>query len=140
VVSATDEAGSGVLHGISDKAYQTTGKIIVDRSMGRDTTVSVRNPVDCPIENLARSDIINPEEFIMAKKIVQLLFLLVVSLVYVSEPATDNLAWGKPGPADTIVDRPGYAIGYIEYHEQPAWVIYKMTKEEATTKSSKANG
>ena len=68
----------------------------------------------------------------MAKKIIQLLLLLVVSLVYASEPATDNLALGKPGPADAIVDRPGYAIGYIEYHEQPAWVIYKMTREEAT--------
>lgn len=49
----------------------------------------------------------------------------------------DNLALGIPGKADTIVDRPGYALGYIEYHEQPAWVIYKLTREEATTKAAK---
>ena len=48
----------------------------------------------------------------------------------------DNLAYGVPGPADTIINREGYALGYIEYHEQPAWVIYHMTKEEATTKAT----
>jgi len=52
-------------------------------------------------------------------------------------PKYDNLALGIPGKADTIVDRPGYALGYIEYHEQPAWVIYKLTREEATTKAAK---
>ena len=54
-------------------------------------------------------------------------------------PATDgsdNLAFGIPGPADTIIDREGYALGYSEYHEQPAWVIYHMTAEEATTKAT----
>lgn len=29
------------------------------------------------------------------------------------------------------------ALGYIEYHEQPAWVIYHMTYEEAITKAAK---
>ena len=48
----------------------------------------------------------------------------------------DNLAFGIPGPADCIVDREGYALGYIEYHEQPSWVIYHMTVEEATTKAA----
>lgn len=38
----------------------------------------------------------------------------------------DNLVLGVPGKVDTIVDRPGYALGYIEYHEQPAWVIYNL--------------
>ena len=42
--------------------------------------------------------------------------------------------FGIPGPADCIIDREGYALGYIERHEQPAWVIYHMTKAEATTK------
>ena len=54
-------------------------------------------------------------------------------------PATegsDNLAFGIPGPADTIVDREGYALGYSEYHEQPLWVIYHMTAEEATNKAT----
>ena len=49
----------------------------------------------------------------------------------------DNLSFGIPGKADTIVDRPGFALGYIEYHEQPAWVIYRMTRTEATTKAAK---
>ena len=40
----------------------------------------------------------------------------------------DNLSFGIPGKADIIIDRPGYALGYIEYHEQPAWVIYIMTQ------------
>ena len=53
------------------------------------------------------------------------------------EPQYDNLSFGVPGKADTIIDRPGYALGYIEYHEQPAWVIYIMTKAEATTKVAK---
>ena len=53
------------------------------------------------------------------------------------EPQYDNLSFGVPGKADTIIERPGYALGYIEYHEQPAWVIYIMTKAEAATKVAK---
>ena len=49
----------------------------------------------------------------------------------------DNLELGVPGPVDTIIDRPGYALGYIEKHEQPAWDIYRMTADEATTKVAK---
>lgn len=49
----------------------------------------------------------------------------------------DNLALGVPGKADSIIDRPGYSLGYIEYHEQPAWVVYRMTYEEAVTKAAK---
>ena len=49
----------------------------------------------------------------------------------------DHLRLGVPGKADTIIDRPGYALGYIEYHEQPAWVIYRLTKEQALTKAAK---
>lgn len=49
----------------------------------------------------------------------------------------DNLALGVPGKADFIIDRPGYSLGYIEYHEQPAWVVYHMTYEEAVTKAAK---
>ena len=53
-----------------------------------------------------------------------------------STEGSDNLAFGIPGPADCIIDREGYALGYVEYHEQPSWVIYHMTKEEATTKAA----
>ena len=53
-----------------------------------------------------------------------------------STEGSDNLAFGIPGKADYIVDREGYALGYIEYHEQPAWVIYHMTDTEAKTKAA----
>ena len=73
------------------------------------------------------------------------LFKLLLSLCFVlscfcwageQTPQYDNLSFGIPGKADTIIDRPGYALGYIEYHEQAAWVIYIMTREEATTKEA----
>ena len=44
----------------------------------------------------------------------------------------DNLTLGVPGPADTIIEREGYALGYIEEHEQAAWVQYIMTSEEVS--------
>ncbi len=56
-----------------------------------------------------------------------------------STEGSDNLAFGIPGKADYIVDREGYALGYIEYHEQPAWVIYHMTDTEAKTKATSRN-
>ena len=45
-------------------------------------------------------------------------------------PQYDNLKYGVPGPADTIIEREGYALGYIEKHEQPSWVCYIVTKDE----------
>ena len=65
------------------------------------------------------------------------LVLLASCRTLCQNPQYDNLSFGIPGKADTIIDRPGYALGYIEYHEQPAWVIYIMTKSEATTKVAK---
>jgi endonuclease G len=74
------------------------------------------------------------------------LFKLILTLCFIfscfcwageQEPQYDNLTYGIPGKADTIINRPGYALGYIEYHEQPSWVIYVMTKAEATTKAAK---
>ena len=65
------------------------------------------------------------------------LVLLASCRTLCQNPQYDNLSFGIPGRADTIIDRPGYALGYIEYHEQPAWVIYIMTKAEATTKVAK---
>lgn len=46
----------------------------------------------------------------------------------------DHLKLGVPGKADTIIDRPGYALGYIEYHEQPAWVVYHLPKKKQLRK------
>ena len=65
------------------------------------------------------------------------LVLLASCRTLCQNPQYDNLSFGIPGKADTIIERPGYALGYIEYHEQPAWVIYVMTKAEATTKAAK---
>ena len=74
------------------------------------------------------------------------LFKLILTLCFIfsclcwageQDPQYDNLSYGIPGKANTIVNRPGYALGYIEYHEQPAWVIYIMTKAEATTKRAR---
>ncbi len=68
---------------------------------------------------------------------------IIVSVIFavscrtsVDESGYDNLVLGIPGPADTIIDRPGYALEYIELHEQPAWVIYRLTAEEITTKAT----
>src|SRR5574344_1676095 len=52
-------------------------------------------------------------------------------------PQYDNLSYGIPGEADTIIEREGYALGYIEKHEQPAWVIYVLTAEEVSTRIAK---
>ena len=52
-------------------------------------------------------------------------------------PQFDNLNYGVPGAADTIVEREGYALGYIEKHEQPAWVQYIMTAEEVSLRAAK---
>ena len=65
------------------------------------------------------------------------LVLLASCRTLCQNPQYNNLSLGIPGKADTIIDRPGYALGYIEYHEQPAWVIYIMTQTEATTKVAK---
>lgn len=95
--------------------------------------------------------------FYRAGSCVFLLFLLVISLTTFLHPASrseerapeaslqrgvasaryDNLSFGIPGKADCIVDREGFALGYIEYHEQPAWVIYKLTRTEVQAKVAK---
>ena len=48
----------------------------------------------------------------------------------IKNPQFDNLSYGVPGKADSIIEREGYALGYIEKHEQPAWVQYIMTAED----------
>ena len=69
--------------------------------------------------------------------IVFLAIILQLFCISAAEPPQyDNLSLGLPGKADTIIDRPGYALGYIEYHEQATWVIYKLTAKEATTKNA----
>ena len=35
------------------------------------------------------------------------------------------------------MEREGYALGYIEKHEQPAWVQYIMTGEEVSRRAAK---
>lgn len=55
----------------------------------------------------------------------------------IRNPQFDNLSYGVPGKADSIVEREGYALGYIERHEQPAWVQYIMTSEEVSRRAAK---
>ncbi len=43
----------------------------------------------------------------------------------------DNLLYGIPAMTDTVLDRIGYALGYSEEYEQPLWVAYHLTPEEA---------
>ena len=52
-------------------------------------------------------------------------------------PQFDNLSYGVPSAADSIIEREGYALGYIEKHEQPAWVQYIMTAEEVSRRAAK---
>ena len=70
-------------------------------------------------------------------------FLLLIYILFslfglsaAEPPQYDNLALGIPGKCDTLIDRPGYALGYIEYHEQAAFVIYKLTAREVLTKEA----
>ena len=70
-------------------------------------------------------------------------FLLLIYILFslfglsaAEPPQYDNLALGIPGKCDTLIARPGYALGYIEYHEQAAFVIYKLTAREALTKEA----
>ena len=55
----------------------------------------------------------------------------------IKNPQFDNLSYGVPGKADSIIEREGYALGYIEKHEQPAWVQYIMTAEEVSRRAAK---
>ena len=53
----------------------------------------------------------------------------------------DNLKFGIPGKCDQVIDREGFAIGYNESWEQPAWVIYRLTKSEVMNrKASRLDG
>lgn len=46
--------------------------------------------------------------------------------------AYDNLDYGIPGACDQIVDRIGYALGFVDEWKQPAWVSYRLTAAEAS--------
>ena len=76
------------------------------------------------------------------KKILFILVLTFLSVNYAAEHYViylegnrtyDNLALGIPGTADQIVDREGYALGFMQKWKQPRWVTYKLTKEEVKT-------
>jgi len=41
-------------------------------------------------------------------------------------------SFGVPGGADALVCRQGYVLGYAEYHEQAAWVLYRLTEERVS--------
>jgi len=49
----------------------------------------------------------------------------------------DNLDLGWPMMEGTLINRVGYAFCYSEKHEQPLWVMYKLTKNEVLNKVCK---
>lgn len=83
----------------------------------------------------------NPESFKFYKSLFALLTVSLVIFCASAQDASpvqyDNLKFGIPGPADTIINREGYALGYIEKHEQPSWVCYIVTKEELSIRAAK---
>ena len=48
----------------------------------------------------------------------------------------DNLDLGVPGKCDQVIEHEGYALGYVEAWEQPAWVSYRLTKDEVMTRKA----
>ncbi len=63
-------------------------------------------------------------------------FLCVVMLPFLGL-ASDNLKIGTPGGCDQVIDRVGYALGYVEKYEQAAWVQYHFTRAENQKKEHK---
>lgn len=59
--------------------------------------------------------------------------------LFVAENA-DNLTLGVPGPADYIINRAGYAVGYDVENKQPRWVTYCLTNEEANATTVSREG
>lgn len=70
--------------------------------------------------------------FILFIAIIFFLIFAVSCRTPVVESGYDNLILGVPGPSDTLIEREGYALGYIEKHEQPAWVQYVLTADEVS--------
>jgi endonuclease G len=64
------------------------------------------------------------------KNIILPIVVLIVGCTF----ASDNLTVGTPSYNGQVVDRIGYALGYSDEHEQPAWVQYRFTKEENQSK------
>lgn len=46
-----------------------------------------------------------------------------------SANAAGHLDIGKPGSADVVLERTGYAVGYSKQHHQAKWVQYRLKKE-----------
>ena len=58
------------------------------------------------------------------------------SSAWAPPPHFDNLDLGVPGKCDQVVNREGYAIGYVEEWEQPSWVAYRLTKNEVMSRKA----
>ena len=66
-------------------------------------------------------------------------FLFVFAVLF-CPPADFGTEWahldlGVPQGADALVSRWGYALGYAEYHEQAAWVLYRLTGDRVSGKA-----
>ncbi|MCQ2379461.1 MAG: DNA/RNA non-specific endonuclease [Victivallaceae bacterium] len=49
----------------------------------------------------------------------------------------DNTRYGVPGESDCRIDRDGYSLGFSDYHKQPIWVSYRLTRPMVETKAAK---
>jgi len=55
--------------------------------------------------------------------------------------AAGHLDVGKPGGADVVLEREGYAVGYSKRHHQAKWVQYRLKKNQvlSTQKVDRSN-
>lgn len=60
----------------------------------------------------------------------------IYDIVYEIFSDFDNLEYGSPGRADTVINRQGYAIGYSNKYKQPLWVCYNLTADEVNNKKA----
>ena len=49
----------------------------------------------------------------------------------------DNLDYGEPTTTDFTTNRVGYALGFMYAWKQPAWVAYRLTPDEASSRSAR---
>ena len=98
--------------------------------------VSYRKAADSYLQKIWKS--FSSSAKTVEDKISPLPTIIIKSPADLHKTAYDNLKIGVPSYDCTIiVDRPGYALGYSEEHEQALWVIYKLTADEVKNKKAR---
>jgi endonuclease G len=70
----------------------------------------------------------------------QLRLILVSSLLLAPLLAEDNLKFGQPACADSVLDKTFFVVCYDPPHKIPAWVGYALTKEDALNRATARTG